>query len=226
MDNLLNLANSGDQGRFSLAFIANTERRYKSDEGKDERIRAVYTEGPRRGEIARLAGLFNWPEWAIKRRASELGLSRPRRWRPWSDAEQTVLEVHARRPPNVIRRKLLQAGFNRSVADISRELRSRQYAEAVGKYTLEGLASAFGVSPIVVRSWIRRGLLTAENRGTSRTGKQGGDIWDISEGNVRAFVKLHPMAFSLREVDQIWFLELITGGRICDHSDEAPRAPA
>jgi hypothetical protein len=84
------------------------------------------------------------------------------------------------------------------------------------------LASAFGVSPILVRGWTNRGLLPAENKGTSRTVGQGGDIWNISEDSIRAFVKHHPMAFSLREVDQIWFLELITGGQICDRVQEAP----
>jgi hypothetical protein len=52
--NLQSLADYGQQGRFSQAFIANTERRYKSDYGKDERIRVVYAEGPRRRARSRV----------------------------------------------------------------------------------------------------------------------------------------------------------------------------
>ncbi|MGH9827400.1 MAG: hypothetical protein ACREDR_29580, partial [Blastocatellia bacterium] len=59
--------------RFSPGFVARTQRRYESDDFKDERIRAAYEGGPQRGAITHLASLFQWPEWAVKRRAAELG---------------------------------------------------------------------------------------------------------------------------------------------------------
>jgi hypothetical protein len=65
-----------------------------------------------------------------------------------------------------------------------------------------------------VLAWIRRGILAAERRGTNRTQRQGGDIWWISDRAVRRFILRYPEEIDLARVEKIWFLDLLTGGKL------------
>ncbi len=49
---------------------------------------------------------------------------------------------------------------------------------------------------------------------SERTPQQGGDVYLIHESAVRRFIIENPMGFDLRKVDQLWFLDLITNGKI------------
>ena len=51
-------------------------------------------------------------------------------------------------------------------------------------------------------------------KGTKRKGRQGGDTKLFHVGTVREFVINHPEEIDLRKVDKMWFLWLITGGRV------------
>ncbi|MGH9760663.1 MAG: hypothetical protein ACREDR_21180 [Blastocatellia bacterium] len=199
---------SGDvsQVPLSAAFLASTRRRYESSSNMDARIQRVYIEGPRKGAIKALATSFRWPEWAIKRRASELGLVCPRRPRPWSDREMWILSSREGAGHAAIRRRLLREGFQRSIAAIANEMRRRSYGGASERHNLEWVAAGFGVSPRVVRGWITSGQLRALQ---SEEGAGRGE-WEISEDDIRLFVRGNPQSFRLRNVDQHWFLDLLT----------------
>ena len=68
-----------------------------------------------------------------------------------------------------------------------------------------------GVDVHKVTRWIAAGWLEASRMGTARTAQQGGDEWVITDAAVRRFLRRHPTAFSLRRVDQTWFLSLVFG---------------
>ena len=77
------------------------------------------------------------------------------------------------------------------------------------------LAAAFGVDAHKVCTWIHRGLLRADRRGTDRTRQQGGDTWWIPISSVRKFILRAPEEIDLARVEKFWFLDLLTGGKIC-----------
>jgi hypothetical protein len=52
-------------------------------------------------------------------------------------------------------------------------------------------------------------------RGTARTGVQGGDMWWISRRQVKSFILRAPEEIDLARVEKIWFLDLLTGGKLC-----------
>ena len=76
------------------------------------------------------------------------------------------------------------------------------------------MAGLFGIDSHNVGKWIRFGWLTAEKRGTDRTAVQGGDIWFIHHEQVYRFVLGHPEEIDLAKVDKLWFLDLVTRGKI------------
>jgi hypothetical protein len=81
-------------------------------------------------------------------------------------------------------------------------------------HTANRLAGLFGVDSHKVMRWIKQGWLTAHRRGTERKEQQGGDSWWITRANAYRFGLEHPEEYLLKAVDQLWFLSLITQGRI------------
>jgi hypothetical protein len=76
------------------------------------------------------------------------------------------------------------------------------------------LADALGVDVKKVLRWIHRGILRAERRGTERLPQQGGDIWWIPDASVRKFILNFPGEIDLARVEKIWFLNLLTNGKL------------
>lgn len=153
-----------------------------------------------------------WSRSAISKRGAELGITRVKE-RPWTPQEEDLLERFGHLAPTGIRQRFTKAGFSRSVAAIQVRLHRCRIKENLDGYSACRLADAFGVDVHKVLLWIRRGLLKAERRGTERTAAQG-DIWWISHREVRRFVLRAPEELDLARVEKIWFLDLVTGGRL------------
>jgi hypothetical protein len=79
-------------------------------------------------------------------------------------------------------------------------------------YSAYSLSEAFGVDSHKVGLWIRRKMLHATRRGTDRT--QGGDSYWITHDAAREFVYRHPDEIDLARVEKLWFLDLVSVGRI------------
>jgi hypothetical protein len=110
-----------------------------------------------------------------------------------------------------------QCGTNRTVTAIClKRKRLRLRTRNGDGYTANSLASLFGVDSHKVLRWIKQGWLSAHRRGTRRTELQGGDSWWIPHASVYRFALEHPEEYLLRSVEQLWFLDLISGGRICN----------
>lgn len=185
---------------------------------RDALLRARY-DGTVRGRSKAIAADLGFTDWAVKRRAAHLGLSRP--WpttrRDWTDAELSFLaQWSGHRDSYWIAKQLRRTHTSVVVmqkrSDLSRRVRAG--------YTMRDLCTCFGVDHHIVERWARTGLLPLTTRQTARTDKQG-DPWSIPEAAVVAFVRAHPQEVDLRKVDQAWFFDTVVGATLEPESVDA-----
>lgn len=193
-------------------------KKYVSNDLIDRQIRRIYQERceKRMSAIPTLketARRINWPAWALKNRARQLGLARTKE-QPWSENELQILERSAWMSDERIRLKLKAAGFHRTTTAVHVKLKRTSAKQNTPYFSACGLASLFGVDSHTITRWISLGYLYARRRGTDRNERQGGDMWLIHENDVYKFVLTRPMEFDIRKVDQLWFLDLVTQGKI------------
>jgi len=201
--------------RFTGSRQGGKPAKYHPTHEMDAAIRRVYQGTPVRGAVKRLAAELELPDWWVKRRAAQLGVSRPQRKpSPWSEAEIAIVREHHHRDLEVIRRRLAEAGFRRSrtAIHIIRKRRLRLSPRPDDRYTATELAKLLGVDSKTVGAWCDREWLEAERRGTDRTEVQGGDMWWIEHAAVRRFVIENTHLVNLRKVtDAEWFIHLAAG---------------
>jgi len=191
-------------------------RRYIPTTDVDERIRSAYLR-QRKGDRSALKAArqeLGWSKSAIARRGAELCLTRAKE-QPWRQAEEDILQKHGHRTAVAIQQRLARAGYRRSCAAIQVKLVRLRIKRNLDGYSGCALAAAFGVDAHKVCRWINRGLLRAMRRETERTPQQGGDMWWIPASSVRKFVMNAPEEIDLARVEKFWFLDLVTGGKIC-----------
>lgn len=192
------------------------KRKYRPTPEIDAIIRDAYLQ-QRNGDKRALKAAgrrIGWSTSAISKRGAELGITRVKE-RSWTHEEEDLLERFGHLAPTGIRLRFAQAGFSRSIAAIQVKLTRCRIKANLDGYSACRLADAFGVDVHKVLVWIHRGLLKAERRGTERTVAQGGDIWWISHREVRRFVLRAPEELDLARVEKIWFLDLVSGGKLC-----------
>ncbi len=187
------------------------KRKYVPTPAIDMEIRQAYQK-QRQGDRQALRAVsrkIGWPRDVVSKRGAELGVTRAKE-RPWTQQEEDLLEQFGHLTPNGIRRRFAAAGFCRSIGAIQIRLTRMRIKQNLSGYSANGLANGLGVDVHKILNWIRRGLLAAERRGTDRTG----DTWWISERAVKRFVLRAPEEIDLARVEKIWFLDLLTSGKI------------
>jgi hypothetical protein len=192
------------------------KRRYIPTPVIDDMIREAYRR-QRQGDRSALKNVtreLRWTRSAVSKRGAELGVTRAKE-SAWTSSEEEILERVGHLAPSGIQRKLACAGFHRSVAAIQVKLNRNRIKQNLNGYSANSLADALGVDVHKILLWIRRGLLKAERRGTARCDTQGGDTWWITDRAVRTFIFRAPEEIDLARVEKIWFLHLVTGGKIC-----------
>lgn len=207
-------------GRYCDPCRANARRKrrlYITNDLIDQRLRTIYLKPDRKRSgdqsVKKLAAQIGWPKWALTRRAAQLNLSRVKE-APWSEDELVILRRYAWMSPQRLRLKLKAAGFNRTATAIDVKL-DRTYARRNTPYlTANGLSVLFGVDNHCVTRWIKLGYLPSRKRGTDRREANGGDMYMIHEDEVYKFILARPLEFDIRKVDQLWFLDLVTQGKI------------
>ena len=171
-------------------------------------LREQYDSGIR-GRVTSLARTLGWPPWKVKKTAATMGLGRSRKsWRRWDPLEDQLLEREAsRRTVPWLAKRL-----NRSEVAVAMRLKHLRLSrrEHDGWFTATELAGCMGVDAKTVTRWIEKGWLVARHRGTNSPM----DPWMIEEAAIRKFVRSHPMAFDLRRVDQLWFVDMVFGGAV------------
>ena len=197
-------------------------KKYASNDLIDQYLRSLYHQSLDKKRhagqsVKKLAARINWPVWALRVRARELGIARTKD-QPWSDEELAILERHAWMSPARIAMKLKAKGYHRTYTAIDVKL-DRTYARRnTPFFTANGLAVLFGVDRHVITRWISLNYLKATRRGTERHEGNGGDMFMIHENDVRAFILARPLECDIRKVDQLWFLDLITEGKIAQRA--------
>lgn len=177
-------------------------KKYFFNEASDRLIREHYDS--RTATIDWLSQKIGFPRWAIKKRARILGMARTKE-KPWSEAEIAYLEANLPRLSlAVLARKL-----GRSVTAVALKARRLGIRKKDEGYTARSLAQAFGVDAHKVVGWVELGLLKASRRNSGRAG----DMYFISDREVRRFVTTYPTEFDLRRVEQVWFIDLLAGIR-------------
>lgn len=188
--------------------------RIQSNDWIDAQIRQLYLNPPRRrGVVAELAQRIDRPADWIGRRATQLGLARPRFREPaWTEPELALLEEHAHKAPRHIANLLRKHGYSRSATaiDLRRKRLGIRRADDPDRFSANQVALAMGVDRHKVMRWINAGL-KAKRRGTQRVAAQGGDEWVITRRDLRAFLISHLGDWDHRRCEQLWLVELLAG---------------
>jgi hypothetical protein len=190
--------------------------KYRPTARIDFMIREAYSK-QRLGDRSALASVsreLGWTRSAVCKRGAELGLARVKET-PWGEDELQVLERFGHLAHTGIQRKLAEAGFARSVAAIQVKVNRTRIKSNLDGYSACRLADGLGIDARKVLRWIQEGFLKGERRGTDRTPEQGGDIWWISDRSVRRFILRFPAEIDLARVEKMWFLNLLTDGKLC-----------
>lgn len=192
-------------------------RKYSFTPEMDEEIRRCYRErvGIRAtrylGPVKALAEKMGLPRWRISKRAVELEILPVQKKEPdWSDTEIWILKKCAHRCFARIQIYLKRAGYQRTIQGIRmQKKRMKLSRNTMDGYTANSLSLCFGTDVHTVMTWIRKGWLKAEKRGTARTPQQGGDEWFIRPEWVRGFIKKNVAVIDFRKLDKYWLVEML-----------------
>lgn len=176
-----------------------------------------------RGRSHELARQLGWPVWAVKRTAQKLGLARP--WpkdrRDWTAEEVDFLqEWTGRRSAHWIARRLGR-GETSVVLKMKRLSLSRRIQDG---YCVRDLCKCFGVDHHTVERWIRLGHLGELDGRHTRRGSY--DELRFCEHAVFAFITRYPLEFRLDQVDQVWFMGLVSDPSLRSSRVSSPEALA
>lgn len=168
------------------------------------------------------------PSWSITRRAQLLGAATIRKKEPrWAAEEDAVLLEHAWMVPERVVLKLKDKGYHRTVTAVSIRMKRMGAREHIDGMSAHQLATMLDVDGHAVTGWIDAKELAAERRGTTGDAH---DKWYITTAAVQAFFWAHPERVVLSRLERagskMWFLELVSGGRIREHDDGPAREPA
>jgi hypothetical protein len=184
----------------------------------DALIRQAWAEGHGQGCSQFVTHRIGWPKHAVCLRALAIGAYRAEPREPrWTAEEIAVVEQYAWMGEKRIQMKLQAiCGTRRTPMAIHlKRQRLGLRSGDTGGYSAYRLAGLMGIDPKKVsHQWIKFGWLKAERRGQDRTAAQGGDAWYIRHESVYRFVLEHPEEIDLGRVDRLWFLDLVTRGKI------------
>lgn len=150
-------------------------------------------------------------KWAI-----HLGLSRVKE-PPWSPKELAVLDEFGFQSPTHLQRTLAKYGFTRTRTGITLMRKRRMSMKAAPYYSVNSLSKLFGLDAHVVTGWCEEELLKFIYKGTERVRTEThitGDTKLVHQDSIYEFACQNPLTFNLRNVDQLWFLHIITRGEV------------
>jgi hypothetical protein len=186
-------------------------------------LRAHYRAGIK-GVPKAIAAHLGWPDWVIKRKATELGLTASERYnrgrREWTGQDEAFLIKYlGRRTAHWIAKKL-----DRTLVSVVMKAKKLHLSVALREgYTVRRLCLCFGVDHKVVDRWLDDGKLRRRERPY-----KGRRALCVNNVDVLEFIQEHPGAFELSRVDQAWFMDLIVGAGILRRAiwRESAAAPA
>lgn len=203
-------------------------KKYPFSEEQDAVLRAAWEEHVSRKAVLVACRRTGYPEHIVRRRAALLALSKPRKKEPpWTAAELEIVERHAARGHEYVKKALADAGYSRTLTAVAvKRKRTGCVGRGHGFYTINEVGRLLGVDAKTVVRWRRAGLISSRARGTARTESQGGDEQLVSQETLRDFVLRNVHLVDLRKVPpehHLWFVDLVSGGRAGLAPDEACR---
>lgn len=137
----------------------------------------------------------------------------------WSRPELRVLEKYAHLSPERIQIYMKSAGFHRTVTSILLMRKRRNAHKSAPYYSQTSVCKLLGVdNHKFERDWLLKFAdeLPFEMKGTSRRKdtRQHGDVKLFHIDTLREFFCNHPEEIDLGKVDKVWFLWLVTRGRV------------
>jgi hypothetical protein len=137
----------------------------------------------------------------------------------WSRTELKLLEKYAHLSPERIQVYMDKAGFHRTVVSIRLMRKRRNAHKGAPYYSATAVAKLLGCDVHKFdREWLIKypDELKYEMKGTARRADSGqrGDVKLFHIDTLRDFFCNHPEEIDLGKVDKIWFLWLITKGRV------------
>lgn len=181
----------------------------------DAALREAYPSMAGKGSMNALADKLDVPRWLLSTRARVIGLTTPKIKEPeWSDEETKLLKRVPLHDPDRAHEIFQAHGFNRSgtaiVVRAKRAGLSRRYRE---KLNSAAVARTLGVDNKTVSTWISKGWLKTERRGTQRSTQQGGDWHLISHADFRQWILDNLDRIDIRKVDKFAFVDILTTGQ-------------
>jgi len=155
------------------------------------------------------------PEHVLSKWAVELGLSHLKE-APWNEEEIEILDTFGYMSVPRIGIKLREKGYTRSDLGINLMRKRRMSHKATPYYSVNALAQLFGIDAHGVKAWIDKGWLKFVFKGTRRSAetKQNGDTRLVHVDWIYDFIVKHPTEIRFRQVDQLWFLSIVTKGDV------------
>ena len=172
----------------------------------DERIVSLYDS--RRATIETLAKEFGFPEYTIRSRARQLGVTR---FKPhdWTADEINFLKQNY----HLLSWPSLRKHLGRSETAIRLKARRLGIRQSDHGFTMRSLCDALGVDHHKVGYWLSQGWLTGKRRCTKHVKL---DYWFFDPEDIRSFIVRHPWEVDLRRVEPLTFIEILTGAEIDD----------
>ena len=162
--------------------------------------------------IINLAQKFNMPRCAIYQRALKIGaVKSSHQKKPWTNEEVSILKHYERYESQMIRKKLVRAGFQRSIASIVLKRKRMRLLSNLGGMSACLCAEFLGMHLHWVLNQIKAGMLRAE---VIRQDRQGKVNYYIPEKDLRQFIINNPGAVDLRKVEKYYFIELVANGKV------------
>jgi hypothetical protein len=167
-----------------------------------------------RGTLKALAIELGVPRDVLTRRAVALGLAIPRIKEPaWSTAENELMRKVPLHNPDRAAEIFAAHGFRRTPTSIMVRAKrlnlSRRYKE---KLNAMAVARILGVDNKTVSTWIVKGWLKTERRGTVRTSQQGGDWHLISRAEFKQWILDNLERIDIRKVEKFAFVDVLVNG--------------
>jgi len=180
--------------------------KYVFTEEMDERIRDTYDS--KRETIEMLVRAFGFPDYAIKQRATILGVTRFRP-RNWTADEINFLKQNL----HLLSLSTLAQKLGRSETAIRLKAKRLRINKGDRGFTQRSLCEVLGVDHHKVEYWRAQGWLIGMRRNTKRTTF---DYWHFDPEDVRSFIVGHPYEVNLRRVEPLTFIEILTGAEIVE----------
>jgi hypothetical protein len=135
----------------------------------------------------------------------------------WSRVELKLLDKYAHLSPVIIQKHFVAAGFKRTVTSVRLMRIRRNSHKGAPYYSASAASKLLGVDSYHFDRYLLLKFpdeLKFEMKGDAKRGGQNGDTKLFHVDTLREFFCNHPEEIDLAKVDKIWFLWLITNGKV------------